>query len=101
MIPISGEGYEERTSKLEGTTVGVSSYPVGDEFVCRIDDITRGVLIARGSAQTRHKAEEEAVLSARFKLATRKRLGDTLIELRTRVAALDKRLSEPPPDSKG
>ncbi len=100
MVLIPCEGYEERLSTLEGTPIGVVSYPVGDEFVCRVDDIRTGMLIARGSARTRSEAEQSTLVVARSRIATRRRLGETLTELRTRVAALDRRLSEPPTGSK-
>jgi hypothetical protein len=38
--------------------------------------------------------------AARARMENSRKLHDTLTELRTRVAALDKRLSEPPPKMK-
>lgn len=97
VAPVSISGCERRKQRLEGITVVLSSYPMGSEFVCAVDDCETGMLIARGHGRTRGEAEKLAVSMARSRLRTRRRLGDTLVELRTRVAALDRRLSEPPP----
>ena len=77
------------------------SFRQGDKFVCRIDNIDPVTVIARGEGRSRAQAERAALVVAQRRLARNRYLHDTLTELHTSVASLDKRLSDlPPPFSK-
>jgi hypothetical protein len=94
------EDVEQRQQKLGDQLLGVVTVRSGDKFVCRIDNVDPGAVIARGEGRTRADAERAALLQVEQRFARSKQLHDTLTELHTRVASLDKRLSEPPPSSK-
>jgi hypothetical protein len=96
----SNDDYEHRRRNLAGTAVGLATYAVGEQYVCTVDEHDSGVFLARGEGRTRTEAEQAALAAARARMESSRRLQDTLTELRTRVAALDKRLSEPPPKNK-
>ena len=91
------EEVEQHQEKLDDHQVGVVSFRYGDKFVCRIDNVDPGAVIARGEGRTRGEAERTALALAKQRFARSKHLHDTLSELHTSVASLDKRLSEPPP----
>jgi len=95
------EEVEQRLEKLDSQQVGVVSFRAADKFVCRVDNIDPGTIIARGEGRTRGEAENAALAVAKQRFARSKHLRDTLTELRTSVESLDKRLSEPPPSTKG
>jgi hypothetical protein len=94
------EEVEQRQHKLGDHLLGVVTFRSGDKYVCRIDNVDPGTVIARGEGRTRADAERVALSQVEQRLARSKQLRDTLTELHTRVASLDKRLSEPPPSSK-
>jgi len=91
------EEVEQRLEQIDEHQVGVVSFRAADKFVCRVDNIDPGTVIARGEGRTRIEAERAALAVATQRFARSKHLQDTLTELHTRVASLDKRLSEPPP----
>jgi len=95
------EEVEQRLEKLDNHQVGVVSFRAADKFVCRVDNVYPGTIIARGEGRTRGEAERAALAVATQRFARTKQLQDTLSELHTSVASLDKRLSEPPPSTKG
>jgi hypothetical protein len=90
------EEVEQRQEPLDGRQVGVVSFRYGDKFVCRVDNIDPGTVVARGEGRTRGEAERAALALAKQRFARSKHLQDTLTELHTRVASLNKRLSDPP-----
>jgi hypothetical protein len=100
MGSVQEEDVEQRQQKLHGYPVGVVSFRSGDKFVCRVDNVDPGAVIARGEGRTRAEAERAALSQLERRFARSKQLRDTLSELHTSVASLDKRLSEPPPSSK-
>jgi hypothetical protein len=93
------EGFEQRRALLQGRVVTLLSYRAGDRFVARVDNLDPATVIARGEGHSRAEAESAVLAVARHRLERNKQLHDTLTELHTRVASLDKRLSEPPPPS--
>jgi len=86
-----------RKAPVGGRVVSVVSYRQGDKFVCRVDNIDPVTVIARGEGPSRAEAEKAAITVAQQRLLQNKHGHDTLTELHTRVASLNKRLSEPPP----
>ncbi len=93
----SGEELKLRKAPVGGRVVAVVSYRQGDKYVCRVDNIDPMTVIARGEGRSRAQAERAALIVAQRRLTRNKHLHDTLTELHTRVASLDKRLSESPP----
>ncbi|HKQ71796.1 MAG TPA: hypothetical protein VJT73_20775 [Polyangiaceae bacterium] len=91
------QGLERRLESVDGRVVGVASYPLGRKFVCTVDNIHPGTVVARADGATRFDAERSALALAEARLARARHLQETLRELRSCVASLDKRLSEPPP----
>jgi hypothetical protein len=90
-----------RRAPVGGRMVAVVSFRQGDKFLCRIDNIDPVTVIARGEGRSRAQAERAALVIAQRRLARNRYLHDTLTELHTSVASLDKRLSDlPPPFSK-
>ena len=63
------EAYERRREELAGWPVGITSYRLGDRFVCQIDDAGSGARLARAEGATREDAERDAVASAERRLA--------------------------------
>ena len=63
--------YQKRTSLVEGRTVGIASYKVGNRFCARVDNVDPGAIIGRGQGPSRHDAEHEAVESAALTLKLR------------------------------
>jgi hypothetical protein len=92
-----GEELKLRKAPVGGRVVAVVSYRQGDKYLCRVDNIDPVTVIARGEGRSRAQAEQAALIVARRRLTRNKHVHDTLTELHTRVASLDKRLSEPPP----
>src|SRR5438445_6951313 len=86
-----------RKAPVGGRVVTVVSYRQGDKYLCRVDNIDPVTVIARGEGRSRAQAERAALIVAQHRLSRNKHVHDTLTELHTRVASLDKRLSEPPP----
>jgi hypothetical protein len=97
MATSSKDDFEQRKAALAGRVVAVTSYRAGDKFVSRVDKLDPATAIARGEGHSRAAAEKAALADAQRRLERSKQLDETLTELHTRVASLDKRLSEPPP----
>lgn len=53
---------------LEGVSVQVTSYRIGERFSCTVDNIDPGAVIGRGSGPDRETAEEAAMNQASMKL---------------------------------
>ena len=93
---------KRRKAPVGGRVVTVVSYREGDGYHCRVDNIDPITVIARGEGSSRSAAEKAALTVAQNRLARNRHVHDTMTELHTRVASLDKRLSEPPrPSAKG
>jgi hypothetical protein len=72
------EEHQTRKAVLEGWPVNITSYRLGAEFRCTIDNVDPGATIARSTAPTREQAEQEAVKSASERLATTRRVKQKL-----------------------
>lgn len=57
-----------RQITLEGVSVQVTSYRIGERFSCTVDNIDPGAVIGRGSGPDRDTAEEAATNQASMKL---------------------------------
>jgi hypothetical protein len=106
MVPSDvGEKVSERRETIDGWPIRLITYRTGDRYVCKIDNIDPGTLVARGEGHSAEEAERAAITQAIARATNSKRLQSTLSELRLRVAELDKRLSDtssdhPPPSTR-
>ncbi len=66
-------GYAERKLTLEGWPVHLVSYELDGQFLCEVDNVSPGALLARVIADTRDEAEEEAIERASGKLQLTRR----------------------------
>jgi hypothetical protein len=71
------ERYQRRRQELAGWPVAVTSYQLGERYVCEIENASGGARLARAEGPTREDAENAALASAERRLA------------RTRVHAAD------------
>ena len=83
-------GYKRRTEQLDGWPIGITSYKLGEKYVCMIDNVDPGATIARIEAATAEDAEREARARARDRLSSTARQRETLKELRESVERLSK-----------
>lgn len=69
----SSEGFSERQVELNGWPVRLTSYRVGNKYVCQADNVSPGACLARFSAATAEEAEAQAISKARHLLGKTKR----------------------------
>lgn len=74
MSELSAEGFEKRNQTLDGWPIGVVSYKIGDRWICKVDNVSPGAIIARGDGPTREEAEREALEKAGARLATTRKV---------------------------
>lgn len=67
------EQFQERQIDIDGWPVKLTSYKVGDKYVCQADNVSPGACIARFSASTASEAESQAISKARHLLGKTKR----------------------------
>ena len=67
------EQFSERQIELNGWPVRLTSYRVGEKYVCQADNISPGACLARFSAATPEEAEAQAVSKAKHLLGKTKR----------------------------
>ena len=52
----------EELTEINGVTIRVTTYKIGDDYYCHVYNIDPGATIARSTATTREKAVEEAMV---------------------------------------
>lgn len=62
------EQYQERRIEIDGWPVKLTSYRLGDKFVCQADNVSPGAVLARISAESAQEAHQQAVSKARHML---------------------------------
>jgi hypothetical protein len=70
---VNFENFQERQIEIEGWPVRLTSYRVGERYVCQADNVSPGACLARISASTPQEAEAEAISKARHLLAKTRR----------------------------
>ena len=83
------EGHVRTQSELEGWPVGIVSFKLGERWICHVDNVSPGAIIARADGSTREDAVSSALAIARQRLQTTRRLKNTLADLRDSVARLE------------
>ncbi|MBV8810075.1 MAG: hypothetical protein JO033_15490 [Acidobacteriaceae bacterium] len=69
----TAQGFHERQIELDGWPVKLTSYRIGEKFVCQADNVSPGACLARFSAATAEVAESQAISKARHLLGKTKR----------------------------
>ncbi len=62
------QNFSERQIELNGWPVRLTSYRVGEKYVCQADNVSPGACLARFSATTPEEAEAQAISKARHLL---------------------------------
>ncbi len=72
-VTVRPEGYSERILAVDGWQVRLTTYKLGDHYVCKADNVSPGANLARIAAATQQEAEEKALARATQLLARTKR----------------------------
>lgn len=67
------EEFRERRIEIDGWPVNLTSYRVGDKYICQADNVSPGACLARISASTAEEAHSHAISKARHLLAKTRR----------------------------
>lgn len=65
--------FQERQVEIDGWPVKLTSYRVGENYVCQADNVSPGACLARFSAARAEEAESQALSKARHLLSKTKR----------------------------
>lgn len=65
----TAQGFAERQIDIHGWPVRLTSYRIGDTYVCQADNVSPGACLARFSAATAEQAESQAISKATHLLA--------------------------------
>ncbi len=63
------EEYQERTETVGDFEIHIVTYRLGETWHCKVDNVSPGALIARGTGTTREDAEMSTVELARQRVA--------------------------------
>ncbi len=83
------EDQQRREVEIEGSVLAVSSYRMGDIWICHVDNVTTGATIAHARAESREHAESEALELAGKRVRSAQRLRETIDALHSQVASLN------------
>jgi hypothetical protein len=67
------ENYQERTLELSGWPVRITSYKLGEQYVCEADNVSPGARLARFTAPTAEEAEKQTLSKAAHMLGKTQR----------------------------
>ncbi len=70
---LTSANFQERQVEIDGWPVKLTSYRVGDQYICQADNVSPGACLARFSAATAQEAESQALSKARHLLGKTKR----------------------------
>jgi hypothetical protein len=73
MSSLHAQGFEERQIEIDGWPVHLTTYRIGEQYVCQADNVSPGACLARISASTAEEAESQAISKARHLLGKTKR----------------------------
>lgn len=65
---LASANFQERQVEIDGWPVKLTSYRVGERYVCQADNVSPGACLARFAAATPEEAESQAVSKARHLL---------------------------------
>ncbi len=58
---MKAQEFTERSLKLAGWDVRLTTYKLGDVYHCKADDVSPGAAIARTTGESRESAEQKAI----------------------------------------
>ncbi|MBI3014319.1 MAG: hypothetical protein HYY65_04455 [Candidatus Tectomicrobia bacterium] len=58
------EEYTKRQQQVGRWKINIVSYRLGDEYLCTVDNVEPGAVLARGKGPTREEAEKKAIQKA-------------------------------------
>lgn len=64
-MPQTAQDHQLRIESVGKWRIRIRSYRLGDIYVCRVDNVDPGAVIARAKSATREDAESQAVEEAR------------------------------------
>lgn len=67
------ENFAERQLEINGWPVRLTSYRIGEKYVCQADNVSPGACLARFAAATKEEAESQALSKARHLLSKTRR----------------------------
>ncbi|MDA2933391.1 hypothetical protein MYX82_03505 [Acidobacteria bacterium AH-259-D05] len=67
---MKAENYHSETREVQGTTVNVTTYKIGERYFCHIDNVNPGATIARSEGASLAEALEVALEKATARLQT-------------------------------
>jgi hypothetical protein len=70
---VNSEQFKEHQIDIEGWPVRLTSYRVGEKYVCQADNVSPGACLARFSAATLEEAEVQAISKAKHLLGKTRR----------------------------
>ena len=70
---VNSNQFEERQIEIEGWPVKLTSYRVGNKFICQADNVSPGACLARFSSESAQHAESQAISKARHLLSKTQR----------------------------
>ncbi|MGI9074349.1 MAG: hypothetical protein ACR2JB_24225 [Bryobacteraceae bacterium] len=70
---MNSEHFAERQIEIEGWPVKLTSYRVGEKYVCQADNVSPGACLARFTAATLEEAEAQAMSKAKHLLGKTRR----------------------------
>jgi hypothetical protein len=70
---VNSEQFKEHQIDIEGWPVRLTSYRVGEKYVCQADNVSPGACLARFSAATLEEAEAQAISKAKHLLGKTRR----------------------------
>ncbi|MBV9406168.1 MAG: hypothetical protein JO211_12560 [Acidobacteriaceae bacterium] len=69
---VRSEGFQERQVEIDGWPVKLTSYRVGEKYICQADNVSPGACLARFTASSAQEAESQAISKARHLLGKTK-----------------------------
>ena len=70
---MNSEHFQERQVEIEGWPVKLTSYRVGEKYVCQADNVSPGACLARFTSSTLEEAEAQAISKAKHLLSKTRR----------------------------
>ena len=64
------KNHQTRTESIGQWTIRIRSYQLGDAYICTVDNVSPGAVIARSTAATRAEAESDALAQAKAAMGT-------------------------------
>lgn len=74
MKKFHAEEYARRESVVGGWPAGITSYRIGATYHCKVDNLSPGAIVARGSGATLAEAEAKAIERARTRFEATRRM---------------------------